>query len=77
MGDDRILCRIDPVLHDEALKRKACRTVIMNNREYRGYLYVNEKGIDTKEDFDYWIGLALDFNQHAKATSKKANRNAS
>ena len=63
VGKDRIMCRIDPAIHDEAIKRKASRTVIMKGREYKGYVYINEEGIDTKEDFDYWIGLALDFNR--------------
>ena len=70
-GDDRIMCRIDPEKHEEAIKRKACQTVRMKGREYKGYIYVTEEGIETKEDFDYWIGLALDFNKNAKATFKK------
>ena len=63
VGDDRIMCRIDPFDHDEALKRKAVRPVIMKGREYKGYVYVGVEGINVKEDFDYWIKLALDFNR--------------
>ena len=71
-GDDRIMCRIDPMVHDEALKREGCRTVIMKGREYRGYVYVNEKAIKTKKELNYWIDLALDFNKKAKASKKPA-----
>ena len=63
VGDDRIMCRIDPFDHDKALKRKAVRPVIMKGREYKGYVYIGEEGIDVQEDFDYWIRLALDFNR--------------
>ena len=63
VGDDRIMCRIDPTLHGEAIKRKAARTVIMKGHEYKGYVYVQEEGITSNEDFDYWIGLALEFNK--------------
>ena len=63
VGDDRIMCRIDPAIHDEALKRNAVRTVIMKGHEYKGYVYVQESGIEEKEDFDFWIGLALEFNK--------------
>ncbi len=73
VGDDEIMCRIDPAVHEDAIKRKGCRTVMMKGREYKGYVYVNGEGIKTKRDFDYWIGLALDFNKRAKAT-KKANK---
>lgn len=74
VSNDRIMCRIDPEIHDESLKRKASRTVVMKGREYKGYVYVNEEGINTKEDFDYWIGLALDYNRKAKATSKAGKK---
>ena len=33
---ERIMCRIDPALHDTALKRRGCQTVMMKDREYRG-----------------------------------------
>ena len=62
VGDDRIMCRIDPALHEVAIKKNAARTVIMKGREYIGYVYVQENEITSKEDFDYWIGLALEFN---------------
>ena len=28
-----------------------------------GYINVLEEGISSKEDFDYWIGLALEYNR--------------
>lgn len=71
VGDDEIMCRIDPAIHEEAIKRKGSRTVIMKGREYRGYVYVNGDGIKTKKDFDYWIGLTPDFNKKAKASVKR------
>src|SRR5664279_4468252 len=59
-GDDEIMCRIDPSIHKEAIERKGCRTVKMKGREFTGYVYINEEGMKTKKDFDYWIGLVLD-----------------
>jgi len=69
-GDDEMMCRIDPVIHGDVIKRKGCRTVIMKGREYRGYVYVKENSIGSKRDFKYWIELALDFNKRAKASKK-------
>ena len=74
-GNDRIMCRIDPAIHEEVVKRKGCTAVTMKGREYKGYVYVNEKAIATKGDFDYWIRLALDFNKVAKS-SKAAKKSA-
>ena len=70
-GDDKIMCRIDPSLHEEALKRKGTETVKMRGREYKGYVYVNEEAIRSKKDLDHWISLALEFNKLAKASKKK------
>jgi len=70
-GDNKIMCRIDPSIHEEALKRKGSETVKMRGREYQGYVYVNEEGIKTKKDLDYWIRLALEFNKLAKSSKKK------
>lgn len=73
-GDHKIMCRIDPALHDAALEKKGCETVKMRGREYKGYVYVSEEGIKSKKDFEYWIQLALDFNKHAKASPKKKRK---
>lgn len=70
VGADKIMCRIDPSIHEEVIKRKGCRTVKMRGREYKGYVYINDDGIKTKKDFDYWVRLALDFNKRAKASKK-------
>jgi TfoX/Sxy family transcriptional regulator of competence genes len=68
IGADRIMCRIDPTIHEEAIKRKGTRTMIMRGREYKGYVHVNEDSIKDKEDFDYWIQVSLDYNKIAKGS---------
>src|SRR5215467_3853762 len=73
-GDDKIMCRIDPEIYDTAIKRKGATPVKMGGRNYRGYVYVNEEGMKTKKDFDYWIGLALEFNKRAKSSKKKMTK---
>jgi len=70
-GDNKIMCRIDPAIHEEIIKKKGCETVKMKGREYKGYVYVSEEGIKTKKDLAYWITLALDFNKLAKSSKKK------
>jgi len=66
VGANRIMCRIDPVIHEKVIKRKGCHTVVMGGREHKGYVYVDEKNIKNKKYFDYWIGLALNYNKVAK-----------
>jgi len=78
VGDDRIMCRIDPTIHDDVVERNGARTVHMKGRDYIGYVYVSEEGIKAKRDFDFWVGLSLEFNKKAKASksSEKKKRPA-
>ena len=76
VGDTRIMCRIDPALHEEAIQKKGCRAVEMRGRPYAGFVYVDEEVIKNGKDFSYWIGLALEFNKRAKASKKKAKSNS-
>ena len=71
VGKDRIMCRIDPAIHDAALERPGCRTVVMKGRPYRGFVHVDAEAVKSDGDLAYWVGLALDFNQRAKASAKK------
>ena len=70
VGRGRLMCRIDPALHDAALERAGCRTVVMKGRRYRGYVYVDGRAVSRKRDLEYWIGLALDFNKTAKLSRR-------
>ena len=70
---ERIMCRIDPEVHDAALRRKGCRTVVMKGRGYRGYVHVDADAVKTKRDLDYWVGLALAYRK-AKASPKRTTR---
>jgi TfoX/Sxy family transcriptional regulator of competence genes len=72
VGKGRIMGRIDPAMHDAAIQRQGCRTVVMKGREYRGFVYVNTDAVRTRQDLDYWMSLAIDNNDRAK--SKKRNR---
>lgn len=69
-GANRIMCRIDPGEQEEAIKRKGCHAVMMRGREYKGYVHVEEDSLKNKKDFDYWIGLALDYNKTARLSKK-------
>jgi TfoX/Sxy family transcriptional regulator of competence genes len=66
-----LMCRIDPALHEMAIRRPGCRTMDFTNRPMSGYVLIDEKGMKSESDFEYWIGMALDFNKQAKASKKK------
>ncbi|MFZ5554614.1 MAG: TfoX/Sxy family protein [Bacteroidota bacterium] len=70
-GDDKLMCRIDPTIHDDLLRTKKCETMKMKNKEYRGYLFIHEDNLKAKKEFEFWINLALDFNKKARSSKKK------
>lgn len=74
VGRGRIMCRIDPILHDAALEREGCRSVVMKGRQYRGFVYVDAEAVTSKDDLEYWVALALDYNRKAKASTRKKRR---
>jgi len=71
VSGDRLMCRIDPEIHEEVIKKKGCETVTMGGRQYKGYVYVIKDCVTTKKDFDTWVGLALAFNKKAKSSKRK------
>lgn len=60
---ERIMCRIDPAIHDAAVEREGCETVIMRGSEYRGYVYVDAGSVNADDALTYWVDLALEYNE--------------
>ncbi|HOZ86691.1 MAG TPA: TfoX/Sxy family protein [Bacteroidia bacterium] len=71
---DEMMCRIDPEAEALALEKPGCRPMDFTRRPMKGYVYVSQDGIKTKKNFDYWIGMCLDFNSKAKASKKKKKK---
>lgn len=68
---DELMCRIDPDLHETAVEKLGCRTMDFTKRPMKGYVLIEDVGMRTPKDLDYWINLALDFNKKAKSSKKK------
>ncbi len=68
---DELMCRIAPELHETVVEKIGCRTMDFTKRPMKGYILIEDIGMKTQKDLDYWIGLALDFNKHAKSSKKK------
>ena len=68
---DRLMCRIDPAIHSEAISRKGVSTVIMKGREYKGYVHVKDNAVKSSEDLNYWLDLALNFNRKLTKAKNK------
>ena len=67
----RIMCRIDPAVHDDVLERPGCRTVVMKGRQYRGYVWVDASAVRRAPALESWIALALDYNARSQRSPRK------
>lgn len=66
-----MMCRIDPGFHEKAVEMNGCRTMDFTKRPMKGYVYVDETGMKTNREFDFWINLALEFNKISKSSKRK------
>lgn len=70
-----MMVRIDPTKQEEALSKRGCELAVMKGRgAMNGFVLVSEEGMNTNKDFQYWVGLALEFNKRAKASKKRTNK---
>ena len=69
--NNEIMCRYDPQEYETVLERQGCRPMIRGNSIIKGFVFVSEEGYERKENFDYWIDLAIDFNKKAKPSKKR------
>ncbi|MGN6566917.1 MAG: TfoX/Sxy family protein [Flavipsychrobacter sp.] len=68
---DKMMCRIDPYVYEDALLRKGCMEMDFTGKPMKGYVYVNADGLKNKKDFHYWIILCVEFNKKSKPAKKK------
>ncbi len=67
-GDMMVRC--DPQMTDELLTKKGTRRGEMRGKLMtKGWLLISPEGIASEKDFDYWIRVALDFNQKGRHES--------
>ncbi len=69
--NNQLMCRIDPEVYEQTLKQKGCHVMAFAGRVMKGWVLIDESGIERKNDLQKWINLALDFNKKAKLAKKK------
>ncbi len=70
---DEMMCRIAPEMQDIVLEKTGCRIMDFTGRPMKGYVMVDDTGMKSQKEFEYWINLCLEFNSKAKSSKKKKN----
>jgi len=62
-ADHIMMVRVGLSEYDEALKKRGAHPATMRGREMRGYIFLTKEALESEEDLDYWVQLALNFNK--------------
>jgi TfoX/Sxy family transcriptional regulator of competence genes len=68
---DRIMVRLDPELFDEVTRKPGCEPMNFTGKIMRGFVFVDESVLKSREQLDFWVQLGLSFNKQAKLSKKK------
>lgn len=71
---DHLMVRFDPALQDEIMERKGAKPMDFTNKIMKGYAFVDPEALQNKNDLDYWINLALGYNDRAKSSKKISSK---
>jgi len=72
--EDRIMVRLDPAVFDEVIEKEGCVPMNFTGKIMRGFVFVDEDVLKTKKQLEYWVKLALDYNQFAKSSKKPVKK---
>jgi TfoX/Sxy family transcriptional regulator of competence genes len=71
---DEMLCRIDPAERDELLERPGCTVMQFTGRPMKGFVLVDDSGMRSSKDFEFWVQQCLAYNKFAKRSVKKKKK---
>ncbi len=68
---DHLMARVGPDVYEAALSKPGAKPLDFTGRPMKGYVFVDEDGIDKDTDLAHWVDLCLAFNPQAKSSKKK------
>ncbi len=71
---ERLMVRLDPERYEEVLEKEGARPMDFTGKIMKGYVFVDVDALKTKQQLQYWMKLALDYNKIAKASRKKQRK---
>lgn len=67
---DNLMIRHDPDRTEELLKQEGCRPMDFTGKPMKGMVFVDLNVVQTKEQLEYWLNVAMEFNKDAKKSNK-------
>lgn len=72
---DHLMVRFDPAMNDEILERSDAVPMDFTGKVMKGFAFVDPDNLRTRRQLDFWIQLALAYNEKAPASKKKSKGN--
>jgi TfoX/Sxy family transcriptional regulator of competence genes len=69
--NDRLMVRLDPAKYDEVMEKEGCQPMDFTGKVMKGFVFVDINALNTQKKLTYWVSLALEYNNVAKASKKK------
>ena len=68
---ERLMLRIDPSKYEAVLEKEGCKPMDFTGKVMKGFVFVDTAALRTKKQLQYWINLALEYNEIARSSKKK------
>lgn len=69
-GQDRLMARVGKERYEACLQMPHARKMEFTGREMKGFVWVDEDGIERDEELGYWLDKALAYNPEAKSSKR-------
>lgn len=60
---ENLMCRFNPKIEKEVALHKGYKQVVMRGKNLTGYCYISPEGFASRQNFEYYIKICLDFNK--------------
>lgn len=68
---DNMMCRVDPALEEPLAELPGCSQMVMKGRVMKNYWLIEPDALKTRQAFEYWVNLCLEYNPKTKAAKPK------
>jgi TfoX/Sxy family transcriptional regulator of competence genes len=68
---DSLMVRLDPAKYEEVIENEGCESMNFTGKTMKGFVFVDNYILNTKQKLEYWIELALEYNKKVKKPKKR------
>ena len=68
--EKRMLVRIDPEMTDAVAEKVGCTPMVHAGKTMKGFIFIDIDMLQTKQRLEYWVKLALEYNNIARRAPK-------